>query len=117
MSKRNSTQHSVGNTMKPSLNDFNIEYDVITYQINQRVIKSGVIQKQRLVWDIPTLDQARLILAKLNIKSASIYQRVNHYGSDQEAQERRVSALEDTGIKTSIDLALPASNESSGVAL
>ena len=113
MSKRNSTQHSVGNTMKPSLNDFNIEYDVITYQINQHVIKSGVIQKQRLVWDIPTLDQARLILAKLNIESASIY----HYGSDQEAQERRISALEDTGIMTSIDLALPASNESSGVAL
>ena len=117
MSKRNSTQHSVGNTMKPSLNDFNIEYDVITYQINQHVIKSGVIHKQCLVWDIPTWEQARLIHAKLNIKSANIYQRVNHYGSDQEAQERRISALEDTGIMTSIDLALPASNESSGVAL
>ena len=117
MSKINSTQHSVGNTMRPSLNDFTIEYDVITYQINQHVIKSGVIHKQMLVWDIPTCDQARLILAKLNIESANIYQWVNHYGSDQEAQERRISALADTGIMTSIDLALPASNESSGVTL
>jgi len=117
MSKKNSTQHSAGNTMKPSLHDFTIEYDVITYQINQRVIKSGVIHKQRLVWDIPTCDQARLILAKLNIKSANIYQRGNHYGSDQEAQERHLSALADVGIMTRIDLALPTRNESSGVTL
>ena len=103
--------------MKPLLKNLTIEYDVITYQINQHVIKSGVIQKQRLVWDIPTLDQARLILAKLNIESANIYQWVNHYGSDQKAQERRINALADTGIMTSIDLVLPASNESSGVAL
>ena len=103
--------------MKPLLKNLTIEYDVITYQINQRVIKSGVIQKQRLVWDIPTLDQARLILAKLNIESANIYQWVNHYGSDQKAQERRINALADTGIMTSIDLVLPASNESSGVTL
>ena len=103
--------------MKQLLKNLTIEYDVITYQINQHVIKSGVIHKQCLVWDIPTWEQARLIHAKLNIKSANIYQRVNHYGSDQEAQERRISALEDAGIMTSIDLALPASNESSGVAL
>jgi hypothetical protein len=117
MSKKNSTQHSAGNTMKPSLNDFTVEYDVITYQINQHVIKSGVIHKHCLVWDIPTWEQARLILAKLNIKSANIYQRVNHYGSDQEAQERRISSLADTGMMTSIDLAQPASKESGGVAL
>ena len=103
--------------MKPSLNDFTIEYDVITYQINQHVIKSGVIHKHRLVWDIPTCDQALLILAKLNIKSANIYQRVNHYGSDQQAQERRLSALADAGIMARIDLALPTSNEYNGVTL
>ena len=103
--------------MKQLLKNLTIEYDVITYQINQHVIKSGVIHKHCLVWDIPTWEQARLILAKLNIKSASIYQRVNHYGSDQEAQERRISSLADTGMMTSIDLAQPASKESGGVAL
>jgi hypothetical protein len=103
--------------MKQLLKNLTIEYDVITYQINQHVIKSGVIHKQCLVWDIPTWEQARLIHAKLNIKSANIYQRVNHYGSDQEAQERRISSLADTGVMTSIDLTLPASKESCGVAL
>jgi len=103
--------------MKPLLKNLTIEYDVITYQIYQKVIRSGDINNQPLVWDIPTLDQARLILAKLNIESANIYQWVNHYGSDQEAQERRINALADTGIMTSIDLVLPASNESSGVTL
>jgi hypothetical protein len=103
--------------MKQLLKNLTIEYDVITYQINQHLIKSGVIHKHCLVWDIPTWEQACLILAKLNIESANIYQWVNHYGSDQEAQERRISALADTGIMTSIDLALPASNESSGVTL
>ena len=103
--------------MKPLLKNLTIEYDVITYQIYQKVIRSGDINNQPLVWDINTLDQARLILAKLNIESANIYQWVNHYGSDQKAQERRINALADTGIMTSIDLVLPASNESSGVAL
>jgi len=103
--------------MKPLLKNLTIEYDVITYQIYQKVIRSGDINNQPLVWDIPTLDQARLILAKLNIESANIYQWVNHYGSDQKAQERRINALADTGIMTSIDLVLPASNESSGVTL
>ena len=103
--------------MKPLLKNLTIECDVITYQIYQKVIRSGDINNQPLVWDIPTLDQARLILAKLNIESANIYQWVNHYGSDQKAQERRINALADTGIMTSIDLVLPASNESSGVAL
>ena len=103
--------------MKPLLKNLTIEYDVITYQIYQKVIRSGDIHNQPLVWDIPTLDQARLILAKLNIESANIYQWVNHYGSDQKAQERRINALADTGIMTSIDLVLPASNESSGVTL
>jgi len=103
--------------MKPLLKNLTIEYDVITYQIYQKVIRSGDINNQPLVWDINTLDQARLILAKLNIESANIYQWVNHYGSDQKAQERRINALADTGIMTSIDLVLPASNESSGVTL
>ena len=103
--------------MKPLLKDLTVEYDVITYQIYQKVIRSGDIHNQPLVWDIPTLDQARLILAKLNIESANIYQWVNHYGSDQESQERRINALADTGIMTRIDLVLPASKESSGVTL
>ena len=103
--------------MKPLLKNLTIEYDVITYQIYQKVIRSGDINNQPLVWDINTLDQARLILAKLNIESANIYQWVNHYGSDQKAQERRINALADTGIMTRIDLVLPASKESSGVTL
>ena len=103
--------------MKPLLKDLTIEYDVITYQIYQKVIRSGDIHNQPLLWDILTLDQARLILAKLNIESANIYQWVNHYGSDQESQERRINALADTGIMTRIDLVLPASKESSGVTL
>jgi len=103
--------------MKPLLKDLTIEYDVITYQINQKVIRSDAIQHQPLVWDIPTLDQARLILSQININGAQISKQVEYYGSDQEAQERHISSLADTGIMTSIDLALPASNESSRVAI
>ena len=103
--------------MKPLLKNLTIEYDVITYQINQKVIRSDAIQHQPLVWDIPSLDQARLILSQININGAQISKQVEYYGSDQEAQERRISSLADTGMMTSIDLAQPASKESGGVAL
>lgn len=103
--------------MRPLLKEFAVEYDAVTYQINQKVIKAGGVHEQPLVWDIPTLEQARLILDKINIKGAKIHKEVECYYSDQEAQERRLSALVDMGIMTCIDLTPPTSSESSGVTL
>tara|TARA_B100000780_G_C21054421_1_gene423573 strand:- start:680 stop:850 length:171 start_codon:yes stop_codon:yes gene_type:complete len=50
-------------------------------------------------------------LAKINIKGAQISYKVKCYGTDQEAQERRLSALADMNVMTCIGLALPTSNE------
>ena len=101
--------------MKPLLKDLTIECDVTTYQINQKVIRSDAIHHQPLVWDIPTLDQARLILSQININGAQLSKQVEYYDSDQEAQERRLSALEDAGIMTCIGLSLPTSGKPGGV--
>ena len=101
--------------MKTSLKDLTIEYDVITYQVNQKIIKSGAVHHHPLVWDISTLEKARLILVKINIKGDQISKKIIYYGNDQEAQERRLSALADMGIMACINLATPTSNEFSGV--
>ena len=103
--------------MKSLLKNLTIQYDVVTYQINQKAVRSGAVHNQPLVWDIPTLYQTRLILDQISIQGAKISKQVEYYGSDQEAQERHISSLADKGIMTSIDLALPASNESSRVAI
>lgn len=103
--------------MNPLFKELTIEFDVITYLINQKVINASGIHNQLLVWDIPTLEQARLILDQISINGAKICKEVEYYYSGQEAQKRRFSALADTGIMTCIDLALPTSNESSGATL
>jgi hypothetical protein len=103
--------------MKPLLKDLTIEYDVITYQINHKVIKSDAVHSEPLVWGIRTIDEPRLIFAQINIKGAQLSKQVEYYYSGQEAQEPRLSALADAGVMASIDLALPTSKESSGVTL
>ena len=87
-----------------------IEYDVTTYQINKRVISEDGIYSQPLVWNIPTPEEARLILDQINIDGAKAYKETEFYYDDKEAQERRLSALVDMGIMTCIDPALLTSN-------
>ena len=101
--------------MKPLLINLTIEYDVTTYQIEQKVIRENGIHHQPLVWDIPTIEQARLILDQISIQGAKISKQVEYYYSDQEAQEHRLSALADTGIMTCIQLNIPTNGKSSGV--
>ena len=103
--------------MRPLLRGLAIEYDVVTYQINQKVIKLGTVYEQPLVWDIPTIERARLMLDKNNIKGAKIHKYTEYYYSDQEAQKRRLSALVDMGIITTLELELSTSNQPSRVAL
>jgi len=104
-----------GASTTTSVKDLTIEYDVITYQINQQIIKSRAVHHHPLVWDIPTPDQARLIFTRINIKGAQLSQNVECFYNDKAAQERRLSALADAGIMTCADLTTPTSNESSGV--
>tara|TARA_B100000780_G_scaffold190945_1_gene134459 strand:+ start:1021 stop:1332 length:312 start_codon:yes stop_codon:yes gene_type:complete len=101
--------------MKPLLINLTIEYDVVTYQINQKVVRSGVVHNQPLLWDIPTLEQARLILDKISIKGAKISKQVEYYDNDQEAQEHRLSALSDTGIISCVHRNLPTNGEPGGL--
>ena len=101
--------------MKSLLKNLTIQYDVVTYQINQKVVRSGAVHNQPLVWDIPTLYQTRLILDQISIQGAKISKQVEYYYSDQEAQEHRLSALADTGIMTCIQLNIPTNGKSSGV--
>ena len=103
--------------MSNSTQNPSIEYDVITYVINHPLSMSPGTYHEPLVWDIPTLEQARELLAQIKVKDAKIVKSVEFYYSDQEAQNRRLSALADNGIMVSIELNKPASDKASGVAL
>ena len=94
-----------------------IEYDVITYVINHIIKKPNGTYHEPLVWDIPTLEQARELLAQIKVKGAKIVKSVEFYYSDQEAQIRRLSALADNGIIACIELHKPTSDKANGVAL
>jgi len=94
-----------------------IEYDVTTYVINHPLNMSPGIYHAPLVWDIPTLDKARELLAKVNVKGAKIVKYVEYYYSDQEAQNHRLSALADTGIMFCLAVEQLTSATGSGVML
>ena len=100
------------NTQVPS-----IEYDVITYVINHPLSMSPGIYHEPLVWDIPTLEQARELLAQIKVKDAKIVKSVEFFYSDQDAQNRRLSALADNGIMACIELHTPTNYKASGVVL
>ena len=94
-----------------------IEYDVITYVINHPLSMSPGIYHEPLVWDIPTLDKARKLLAQISVKDAKIVKSVEYFYNDQAAHNRRLSALADHGIMACIELHTPTSNRTSGVVL
>lgn len=94
-----------------------IEYDVTTYVINHPLSMSPGIYHEPLVWDIPTLEQARELLAQIKVKDGKIVKSVEFYYSDQEAQKRRLSALADNGIMACIELPQLTSNQTCGVVL
>jgi len=101
--------------MKQLLKELTIKYDVMTYQITQKVIKAGGVHYQSLVWDIPTIEQARLILDQIYITDAKIHKEVEYYYNDRESQEGRLSTLANTGIMACIELEPSTSTEFSGV--
>ena len=92
-----------------------IEYDVITYVIIHIIKKPNGIYHEPLVWDIPTLEQARELLAQIKVKGAKIVKSVEYYYSDQETQNRRLSALADNGITTRIEVEQLTNATASGV--
>ena len=102
--------------MKPLHGELTIEYDVTTYQILKKVIRENGLHNDLVIWDIPTIERARLMFDKINIKGAKIHKYTEYYYSDQEAQKRRLSALVDMGIITTLELELVTSKQSSGVA-
>ena len=97
--------------------NLSIEYDVTTYAINHPLSMSPGIYHEPLVWDIPTLDKARELLAQISVKDAKIVKSVEYYYSDQAAQNRRLSALADHGIMACIELHTPTRDKASGVVL
>jgi|GEM_PF-5697021 len=103
--------------MSNSTQNPSIEYDVITYVINHIIQKPNGTYHEPLVWDIPTLEQARELLTQITVKGAKIVKSVEFYYSDQEAQIRRLSALADNGIMACIELPQPTSDKAGGVAL
>jgi hypothetical protein len=104
-----------GFTMPNPTQNPSIEYDVITYVINHPLSMSPGIYHEPLVWDIPTLEQARELLAQIKVKGAKIVKSVEFYYSDQEAQNRRLSALADNGITTRIEVEQLTNATASGV--